>query len=437
MTEDSDQAQVQVTDTTQDQVTAMAEEPATPAVHVPVEEAASAPEKAPLESSTPGLFGSKPIRGTAGLFSPQGAVASDTSAPAQVAASGPFSGAFGSATASTADPIFGAKSSLPTPFTFGTVPPKASPFGAQTQPRGFLGLPAAVDPPTATHVAMDQSDRERINAEESVGFMGGDRGDREGEERGDGDGGRFECEDIEGSGSFMEEETAQPAFQKPPKEIPPPGIFASSSAPSSFGILKSGTPSPFGFASTAPAEGQKLSSFGSVALSASTGSSFGAAAPFFLKPTGAVNLWGQAAGSPRVPVVAVSAFTPSTTPSSTITHPASTSASSGGALSASASPFIPAAMMERVEEGESQEEMNQMEESAPTSTPVLPDPIPIDVPTSSDAPASEPVAAAAAAAASVPLRGAAGRKPKPKPAHLTAAITAYAHVRTASLYIIS
>jgi hypothetical protein len=431
MTEDSDQVQVQVPDTAQDQVTAMTEESVIPAVHVPVEEAASAPERAPLESSTPGLFGSKgAIRVSSGLFSPQGAVASDSAAPALGAAPGPFSSAFGSATASTSDPVFGAKSSLPTPFTFGTVPPKASPFGAQAKPRGFLGLPAPVDPPVDTHVAMDQGDREVINAEESAGLMGTDRGDREGEERGDGDGGRFECDDIEGSGSFMEEETAQAPFQKPVKEIPLQGIFSSSSTTSSFGILKSGTPSPFGFASTAPAEGQKVSSFGSVALIGSTGSSFGAAAPFFLKPTGAVNLWSQAAGSPRAPVAAVSAFTPASTPSSTITLPASasTSASSGVALSASASPFIPAAMLERVEEGESQEEMSQMEDSAPTSTPVLRDPIPIDVPTSSDAPASGPVAVAVAA--SVPVRGAAGRKPKPKPAHLTAAIPAYAHVRS-------
>ena len=435
MTEDADPVPVQVPDSTQEQVAALAEEPVAPAVHAPVEEPASAPERAPLESSTPGLFGTKgPIRASSGLFTPLGATASDTAAPALVATPGPFSSTFGSATASSTEPVFGTKSSLPTPFTFGSVPPKVSSFGTLAQPRSFLGLATAVDPPADTHVVMDQGDRDAINQEESAGYMGGDR---EGDERGDGDGGRFECEDIEGSESFMEEEAAQAPLQKPAKDLPQPGIFATSSNPSSFGTLKSSTPSPFGFASTTPAEGQKLSSFGSVALSASTGSSFGAAAPFFLKPTGSVNLWGQATGSPRAPVGATaSAFTASTAASSTITLPATAPVSTGTALSASASPFVPAVMMEQAEVRESQEEMTPVEESTPTPapTPVPSDPIPIDGPASSEIPVPEPVVAPAAVP--VPVRGAAGRKPKPKPAHLTAAIPAYAHVRTAIMRMI-
>ena len=422
---DSNQVPVPVPQTAQEQAIDVAVVPVLPAVRAPVEEAVSASERAPLESSTQGLLAPKgPIRASSGLFSPFGVPpVSDTSAPA---APGPFSGP------STADPVFGAKSTLSTGFAYG-MPPKASSFG--TQARGFLGVSAAVDPPSSTHVAMEQGDREVINAEGSAVYMGSERGDREGEEREGGDGHSYECEDIEGAGLYMEEESTQPPFQKAVKDLPLPlplpGIFSSSSAPSSFSILKSAASSPFGFISPTPAEGAKpLSSFGSVALSTGTGSSFGAAAPFFLKPAGTLNLWGQPAGSPRAPGAAATAFGAS----NTITLPASasTSASSGAILSASASPFIPAVIQEVAEEGESLEDLTPAPLEDDTPTPILPDPIPFDAPAASETAAPQPTGAGA----SVPVRAAAGRKPKPKPAHLTAAIPAYAHVRTGAICII-
>lgn len=322
----------------------------------------------------------------------------------------------------------GVASSLSAPFTFGSAAKKGSTFGSQLS-MGFAtqastsastsNIAEALPPSASENDAMVL----QMHSEDSMGYNTRDMAEGERER----EGGEIE-DDFEGTQSYFEDEhshSQSSTFTQP---------MGSSFTPAPLSVPVS---SSFGF-SNPSSDAQKPSifgsktGFGSSVPSSSAGSSFVAAAPFFLLS--------QSSASPRIGGIPAS-VTGSANPfaiAPSLGFPASTPIPDAAlalvpvstpALSITSTPFsspVPA-----------------VELSAPTGVPVV---ISSEVavpssdsslaatsatlPTATPTPASTPVATTPVVSvpAPAPARQPAGRKLKPKPAHLVAAIPAFAQV---------
>lgn len=378
-------------------------------------------------------------RGVAGLFPPSGnkspfgssfgtmgAGAGAGAAVTPAATSGlSFLGAATSTSTSTATPT----PSNP-PFLFGSGAKKGSSFASQ-HTMGFSGLGATSASPAAEVVpppATAESEAMVIHSEESTGYVNRDMTEGEGV-------GEVE-DDFDGAHSYFEDEHSRSStftqpmgstFTPAPLSVPPSSSFGFSN-PSS----EAQKPSIFG--SKRPL-GE--TSFGSSVSAGSAGSSFGAAAPFFLL--------GQSSASPRIGIApavtgAINPF--AVTPAAALPTP-----DAAPAVSAAPTPFsssVPTDSHAAAVPIESRQAGMPLAHSLSAVTPVdpptpAPTPTPIQIASTLSTPAPTqiaasltptpvPIAASLSNPTPAPARQAQGRKLKPKPAHLVAAIPAYAPV---------
>lgn len=427
------------------------------------------------ETETPAVVVSTgSTRGLSGLFPPTGAKSPFGTIGFSSTAAGTFAApvsTFGSGIATSQPSGFNtAKAAAPQsgPFSFGASSFTPQVFGsgalkkmgsASFATTGIPTLPVSAKVNNADMGGLEGGqEREResefVHSEESQDCYGSDRGDGE-DTRGEQE--REEGGDVESGGAFFEEESqSQSASSSAPFSFGSAVPSATSTATSAFGALSKAS----SFLST---ESTGITAtFGSVAPAAASGSSFGKATPFFLKSsTASTSAWGMSSASPRqgsvfgvggdVPLPASLLKTITPTPSSTPT-PGSTSTSapvdvavsvpvfgSGNIPSVTANPFAPliesasdatttaaAAAVDvsaegvdvRVETGMTNDEtaVSASEQGTHDGT------------TAASSPPVATIATPVPTPTAPPLRVAAGRKPKPKPAHLTAAIPAYAQV---------
>ena len=326
----------------------------------------------------------------------------------------------------------GVASSLSAPFTFGSAAKKGSTFGSQLSMGFATGAPtsnisniAEALPPSAS-----ESDAMvlQMHSEDSMGHISRDMAE--------GEGGEIE-DDFEGTQSYFEDEHShsqsstftQPmgsSFTPAPLSVPVSSSFGFSN-PSS----DAQKPSIFGLKRTLGETG-----FGSSVPSSSAGSSFVAAAPFFLLSQSSASpriggISGAVTGSANPFAIAPSLGFLAPTPDAALSPASALVPVPVPALSIASTPFsspVPVELstpadVQVVSRGEAVSSIDSFSAAASTG---LPTPTPTPTPTPAFTPvATTPVVPVPAPA---PARQAAGRKLKPKPAHLVAAIPAFAQV---------